>query len=151
MFTGLLGAFVNMILVQRFIGVTVLKQLAANGRALASIAVMAAGVSFASGYLPDTTDKVELALQLAILVALGGVLYCGSTLLLWILMKRPAGPRPRSRRSSAKSCRGFALLLAPLEDRATASCRTPACRPMENENAVAIKSGPDRQTAGHDP
>jgi lipopolysaccharide exporter len=91
-FTGLFGALINMILVRRFIGVTVLKQLSANMRALTSIAVMAAGVSFASRYLPHTTDKIMLAEQLAILVALGAVLYCGSTLLLWLLMRRPAGP-----------------------------------------------------------
>jgi lipopolysaccharide exporter len=91
-FTGLLGAFVNMVLVRRFIGVTVLKQLSANARALASIVVMAAGVSLASSYLAYATDKVMLAQQLAILVALGALLYCGSTFVLWILMKRPAGP-----------------------------------------------------------
>jgi lipopolysaccharide exporter len=90
--TGLFGALVNMILVRRFIGVTVLKQLSANMRALTSIAVMAAGVSLASGYLPHTADKIMLVEQLAMLVGLGAALYCGSTLLLWILMKRPAGP-----------------------------------------------------------
>jgi lipopolysaccharide exporter len=91
-FTGLFGALVNMFLVQRFTGVTVLKQLSANVRALTSIAVMAAGVSLASSHMAHATDTVTLALQLTILVALGGLLYCGSTFLLWILMKRPAGP-----------------------------------------------------------
>jgi O-antigen/teichoic acid export membrane protein len=90
--TGLLGAFVNMLLVRRLIGVSVLKQLQANMRALASTAIMAAGVWLASLYLPDTTDKLTLALQLAGLAVLGALLYCGWTLLLWILMKRPAGP-----------------------------------------------------------
>jgi lipopolysaccharide exporter len=61
-------------------------------RALTSIAVMAAGVSLASSHMAHTTEKVALALQLAMLVGLGGLLYCGSTFLLWILMKRPAGP-----------------------------------------------------------
>ena len=91
-FTGLLGALVNMILVQRLIGVTVLKQLAANARALASVAVMAAVVSFASRHLADAADKPELALHLAIMVSLGCLSYCGSTMLLWMIMKRPAGP-----------------------------------------------------------
>ena len=91
-FTGLLGALVNMVLVQRLIGVTVLKQFAANARALISIAVMAAGVSLASSQLAQTADKTTLGLQVGILVALGGVLYCGTTLLLWTLMKRPVGP-----------------------------------------------------------
>jgi lipopolysaccharide exporter len=78
-FTGLFSALVNMFLVQRFTGVTVLKQLSANVRALTSIALMAAGVSLASSHMAHTTDTVTLALQLAILVALGGLLYCGST------------------------------------------------------------------------
>ncbi|TJW31368.1 MAG: lipopolysaccharide biosynthesis protein, partial [Mesorhizobium sp.] len=70
-FTGLLSAFVNMILVRRLIHVTVLQQLSANARALASIAVMAAGVSLASSYLAHTSDRITLVLQLATLVALG--------------------------------------------------------------------------------
>jgi O-antigen/teichoic acid export membrane protein len=91
-FTGLLGAFVNMFLVQRFIGVTVLEQLYANARALISIVVMAAGVSLASSHLVLAIDRGTLALQLAVVVALGALLYCLSTFLLWILMKRPDGP-----------------------------------------------------------
>ncbi|PAP94211.1 lipopolysaccharide biosynthesis protein [Mesorhizobium wenxiniae] len=91
-FTGLLGALVNMVLVKHFIGVTVLEQLAANGRALASIAIMAAGVLFASTWLPAANDSVGLAWQLAILVPLGAVLYCGLSFGLWLLMKRPDGP-----------------------------------------------------------
>lgn len=91
-FTGLFNALVNMVLVKRFIGVTVSKQLSANLRALGSVAVMAAGVSFASGYLEQTADKFALAMQLAVLVALGALLYCGSTFLLWMLAKQPAGP-----------------------------------------------------------
>jgi O-antigen/teichoic acid export membrane protein len=91
-FTGLLGALVNMILVRRLIGVTVLKQFFANMRSLTSVAVMAAGVSLAQRFLPDTADNAMLALHLASLVSLGGLLYCGSSLLLWISMKRPAGP-----------------------------------------------------------
>ena len=91
-FTGLLGAFVNMLLVQRFIGLTVLEQLSANLRALTSVAVMAAGVSLASSYLPPAAGNLALTTQLAVLVTLGALLYCGSTLLLWLLMKRPVGP-----------------------------------------------------------
>jgi len=91
-FTGLLGAFVNMILVKRFIGLTVAQQLSANARALVSIAVMTAGVLFASAHIPDATDKLALVRELVVLVALGAVLYCGSNLMLWLLMKRPAGP-----------------------------------------------------------
>jgi lipopolysaccharide exporter len=91
-FTGLFSAFVNMILVKRFIGVTVLKQLSANVRALASIVVMAAGVSLALSHMAQTDDKFALATQLAALAGLGAFLYCGTSFMLWTLMKRPAGP-----------------------------------------------------------
>lgn len=90
--TGLLGALVNMMLVRRLIGVSVGKQLWANARALISAVVMAAGVMLASRYLPPAADRGALVVELMILVALGVLLYCGSTFLLWILMKRPAGP-----------------------------------------------------------
>ena len=91
-FAGLISAFVNMYLVQRFIGVTVLKQLSANARALVSVAAMAACVSLASYYLPPAADTYALTTQLAFLVMLGALLYCGSTLLLWFLMNWPTGP-----------------------------------------------------------
>ncbi|WP_179298293.1 hypothetical protein [Mesorhizobium carmichaelinearum] len=56
-FTGLFSAFVNVILVRRLIGVTVLKQLSANIRALRSIAVMAAGVRSRPGVCPTRPRK----------------------------------------------------------------------------------------------
>ena len=108
-FTGLLAALVNMILVRRFIGVTVLKQLSANFRALLSTVVMAAGVSLASGYLPQTTDGATLVLHLAILIGLGALLYCGSTVLLWTSMKRPAGPETEIRNVVGKIMRKVRL------------------------------------------
>ncbi len=91
-FTGLCSAAVNMVLVRRLIGVTVWRQLRANLRALASVAVMAAGVAFASGRFAHAADRPMLALQVATLVALGGFLYCASTFLLWELAGRPEGP-----------------------------------------------------------
>jgi O-antigen/teichoic acid export membrane protein len=96
-FTGLFSALVNMVLVRRFTGVPVLRQLQANLRALVSTAVMAAGVSFAAGRLAHSADGSVLALQLATLVALGGFLYCASTLLSWEAMGRPAGPETEVR------------------------------------------------------
>ena len=96
-FTGLFSTAVNMMLVRRFTGITVAKQLSVNLRALASVAIMAAGVSFASRHLAYTDDKFVLVTHLAILILLGGLLYCGSTLLLWTLMKRPAGPETEVR------------------------------------------------------
>jgi O-antigen/teichoic acid export membrane protein len=101
-FTGTLAAFVNMILVKRFIGVSVMKQLAANGRALASVALMAAGVSFVSTLLGPAGDRPAILWQLGILVASGAVFYCGATLLLWLAMKRPTGPETEVFRIAGK-------------------------------------------------
>jgi lipopolysaccharide exporter len=90
--TGLFGTVINMCLVRRFIGVTVLQQFAANARALLSVATMAAAVSCVSHYLPHTTSQGVLTLQLAVLIVLGAAVYCGSTYLLWLMTKRPSGP-----------------------------------------------------------
>jgi hypothetical protein len=91
-FTGLFGAFVNMILIRRLIGVTVVKQLAANLRALVAVIIMAAGVTLALRELPYATDHPALIMQIAILVTLGAVIYCAATLALWFAMNRPSGP-----------------------------------------------------------
>jgi len=106
-FTGLLSAFVNMILVKRFIGVGVLKQLAANGRTLASVAVMAAGVSFVSTLMNVAVDRPALMLHIAVLIASGAALYCGTTLLLWQAMGQPDGPETEVQRILAKILSGI--------------------------------------------
>lgn len=95
--TGLIGALVNMLLVRRLIGVSVWKQVSANARALASIAIMAAGCMLVSANLTHATDKLVLLQQLVALVGLGAVLYCGSTFALWIAMGRPDGPETEIR------------------------------------------------------
>jgi hypothetical protein len=96
-FTGLFSTLVNMMLVRRFTGISVLKQLSVNLRALVSVAVMAAGVSLASSHQAFTDDKLVLVTHLATLILVGGLIYCGSTFLLWMLMKRPAGPETEVR------------------------------------------------------
>ncbi len=100
--TGLFSAFVNMVIVKRFINVSVTAQLWANFRALASSAVMAAGVSLADRYMGIETTHTGLVLQLAALICLGGVLYCGSSLFLWLVMDRPNGPETEVRKIASK-------------------------------------------------
>ncbi len=91
-FTGLLSAVINMFIVKKFVGVSVLVQLAANFRALFSSALMAAGVYAVLDLWGPVDGLYERIIQLAALIALGGVIYCGSTFLLWVLAKRPTGP-----------------------------------------------------------
>jgi hypothetical protein len=101
-FTGLCSAIVNMVLVRRLIGLPVMRQLQANLRALASVAIMAAGVAFAAGELPQTADRPMLALQLATLTVLGGFIYCVTTFLLWEVLGRPEGPEREVQRVLGK-------------------------------------------------
>ncbi|MCQ1780470.1 lipopolysaccharide biosynthesis protein [Neorhizobium galegae] len=100
--TGLFSAFVNMLIVKRFIDVSVSAQLWANFRALASSAVMAVGVALTDRYMGVETTHTGLVLQLAALICLGGVLYCGSSLFLWLVMDRPNGPETEVRKIAAK-------------------------------------------------
>ncbi|WP_343928819.1 lipopolysaccharide biosynthesis protein [Pigmentiphaga daeguensis] len=90
--TGLLSTYINLILVKRFIGVTVFQQLYANTRALVSAALMATGVIAISSYFPIATGKLETFAQLAAQIVIGAVLYCGVNFTLWYLMNKPQGP-----------------------------------------------------------
>ncbi|RUU06429.1 lipopolysaccharide biosynthesis protein [Mesorhizobium sp. USDA-HM6] len=100
--TGLFGAVVNMVIVKRFINVTVTAQLMANFRALTSSGVLAAGVSFAGHSMGMATSQGGLVLQLVVLASLGGILYCGSSFILWSIMGRPDGPETDARRLAFK-------------------------------------------------
>ncbi|NKK90657.1 oligosaccharide flippase family protein [Rhizobium leguminosarum bv. viciae] len=100
--TGLISTVVNMLLVKRLINLPFFQQLAANFRALASVAVMAAGVWGLSHVLNTPTDKLALALHLAILVVTGGILYVGSSCVLWLAMKKPNGPETEVQRIVVK-------------------------------------------------
>lgn len=48
------------------------------------------------------TDKLGLALHLAILVITGGILYVGSSFVLWLAMKKPNGPETEVQRIFVK-------------------------------------------------
>ncbi|MBY3068894.1 oligosaccharide flippase family protein [Rhizobium laguerreae] len=101
--TGLISTVVNMLLVKRLIGLAFFQQLAANFRALVSVAFMAAGILGLSHILSMPTDKPALALHLAILVVTGGIIYVGSSLTLWIAMKKPNGPETEVQRIVIKT------------------------------------------------
>ncbi|ACI56234.1 lipopolysaccharide biosynthesis protein [Rhizobium leguminosarum] len=100
--TGLISTVVNMLLVKRLIGLAFFQQLAANFRALVSVALMAAAVWGLSHVLSTPTDKAALTLHLAILVITGGVIYVGSSFVLWLAMKRPNGPETEVQRIVVK-------------------------------------------------
>lgn len=90
--SGVIGIVFAMRLVRRFTDLGLREQLFANVRALASVAIMAAGVVLMSPFLIHGTDTSSLILEIAAIAALAAALYCGTTLLLWILMRKPPGP-----------------------------------------------------------
>ncbi|EJZ17248.1 lipopolysaccharide biosynthesis protein [Rhizobium sp. Pop5] len=101
--SGLISTVVNMLLVKRLIGLPFFQQLAANFRALASVALMAAGVWGLSYLLNTPADRLVSAIHLAILIISGGVIYSGSSFVLWLLMKKPNGPEADVQRIVAKT------------------------------------------------
>jgi PST family polysaccharide transporter len=111
--SGLISTVVNMLLVKRLIGLPFFQQLAANFRALASVAVMAAGVWGLSHLLSAPTDKLALATHLAILVVAGTVLYIGSSFVLWLAMKKPNGPETEVQRIVVKTLSKAKLIAVP--------------------------------------
>ncbi|MFS2177421.1 O-antigen/teichoic acid export membrane protein [Rhizobium pisi] len=111
--SGLISTVVNMLLVKRLIGLPFFQQLAANFRALASVAVMAAGVWGVSHLLSAPTDKLALASHLAILVVAGAVLYIGSSFVLWLAMKKPNGPETEVQRIVVKTLSKAKLIAVP--------------------------------------
>lgn len=90
--SGLFSIFVSLRLVRRFTGLSLEQQLSANGRALLSIAAMVGGVALVSPLLGTGTDTMSLLTRIAVSGAVGGLVYCGTSFLLWIAMNRPSGP-----------------------------------------------------------
>lgn len=43
-------------------------------------------------FLIHGTDTSSLVLEIVVIASLAAAIYCGTTLLLWILMRRPPGP-----------------------------------------------------------
>ncbi|RUM23149.1 lipopolysaccharide biosynthesis protein [Rhizobium vallis] len=111
--SGLISTVVNMLLVKRLIGLPFFQQLAANFRALASVAVMAAGVWGVSHLLSAPADKLALAAHLAILVSAGAVFYIGSSFVLWLAMKKPNGPETEVQRIVVKTLSKAKLIAVP--------------------------------------
>lgn len=96
--SGLLSIGINLQLVKRLIGLSIVEQLRANERALAATAIMAGCVIAARTVAPSSTASLALVLQVVQLSVLGGIVYVASSYLLWSLAGRPAGPETDAQR-----------------------------------------------------
>lgn len=90
--SGLISMFLCMRLVRRFTGLSVRQQLAANTRALVSVAAMAGAVILVSPLLPHGADTMALISKIMAIGVVAAVTYCSTSFLLWIAMHRPSGP-----------------------------------------------------------
>lgn len=89
--SGLAGMAINMALVQRLIGVSIARQLAANGRSLAAAAAMTAAIAALQQSGLDSRTW-PAAVTLGALLVAGALTYVAAMALLWRLAGRPAGP-----------------------------------------------------------
>ena len=90
--SGLFSIFLAMRLVRRFTGLNLRQQLGANMRSLLSVAAMVGAVVLVSPWLGTGTDTVSLLIRIAGIGAVAGLVYCGTSFVLWIAMRRPSGP-----------------------------------------------------------
>ncbi|AKH44337.1 O-antigen/teichoic acid export membrane protein [Altererythrobacter atlanticus] len=91
-FSGLIVIGFNMAIVKSLIGQSIVKQLTNSWRSILSVGLMVIGVESLSGVMPVSGDWFVQLAQLAGLIAVGGLIYLGGGLLVWIAAGRPQGP-----------------------------------------------------------
>lgn len=89
-FTSAVGTVINLFMVRRLTDISILQQLTFNIRAICSTGIMAVGVSVA--WHAERAAGVTELMQIVTLSALGGAIYCVSSLALWSLAGRRPGP-----------------------------------------------------------
>ncbi|MBH5368997.1 lipopolysaccharide biosynthesis protein [Bradyrhizobium glycinis] len=90
--SGLVGIVVAMMMVRRLLGLSVLRQLATNGRFVMGVIVMAM-CAYGAGAWIDVTMGAHLKLvKLVIIVISGAVTYLLTVYICWLSLGRPEGP-----------------------------------------------------------
>jgi O-antigen/teichoic acid export membrane protein len=111
--TGLLSTLINMLLVERLIGLPVFAQLSANVRAFFAVAAMAASVVGVFHLLGPADDRLIQAIHLLALIAVGGLVYVVTSVALWFVMQRPQGPETEILRAFGKVINKLRGIAAP--------------------------------------
>lgn len=107
--TGLVSMMVNMLMVKKLIALPVRTQLAANMRCIVSVMVMSAAVWSAGHLFPPRGDTWHLLTEIATLILIGAGSYVATTVILWRLKGKPAGPEHEIRaliRNGIRKVRG---------------------------------------------
>ncbi|MDI1309667.1 MAG: lipopolysaccharide biosynthesis protein [Methylotenera sp.] len=90
--TGVIAIFINMHLVRRLIGTAISSQIAANGRSLISILLMAICVLYLESILGQGGAQLDLLFKIVALIIFGALIYLSTHFILWIIAGRPQGP-----------------------------------------------------------
>ena len=86
--SGTIGILMSVFLARRLTGVTVSAQLLSGWRAIVATLVMA-GCVWGAGLMIAGRSE---ALQLVIMIPIGGISYFGASFVLWLASGKPAGP-----------------------------------------------------------
>ena len=90
--SGLIQIIVDMVLARRLTGLRLRSQFLANLRPLTSVAIMALAVVAVQSLHPSLAGNLALPIELALLIATGGITYILALALFWFAAGRPSGP-----------------------------------------------------------
>ena len=139
---GLIGIYINMRLVRSLIGLTLVSQLMANWRTLASVVSMSLAVLALRALL----DKAGASLLVVLFasIPLAAASYVGTGLTLWALTGFQKGPRIRDRRSRAACAPQIVIAACNRVEGPMAQHRKALARRIENgmRRRLGIRSPP---------
>ncbi len=90
--TGTFGILLNFSVIKQVTGLSFVKQLGANWRAVMAVMVMTAGVLLADDWGAGATTQIDLAVKVALSVCVGASVYFATSYALWLAAGRPPGP-----------------------------------------------------------
>lgn len=99
---GVISVVIDMVMVERFLGLSLVDQFRANLRAIVSTIVMALSIVLLqamTSFAPDTESQLVM---LAAIIALAVSTYLASSWLLWRIAGRPNGPETESIEAAAR-------------------------------------------------
>jgi O-antigen/teichoic acid export membrane protein len=117
---GILTVGVDMSMVKRVAGVSVLDQFRANRRAILSSIAMILAVLLFQRLIPVAHDKEALIVTLGSTILLGGLIYVGTSLLLWRIAGSPYGPEKEGIEAGAKALKVVRSKLVGVRNRSVA-------------------------------
>jgi len=109
--TTILGIMLDMMVVKQICGLTHIRQILDNGRALSSGIIMAGLTLFVVGFLPFGNETASSLARIFIGSLVGLAIYSASMFLGWVIAGQPNGPEREIMEIAASVRRRFAAIL----------------------------------------